>query len=966
MRSAVAAPPALTIRKILIARRGLGRATITIRAMTAAGPGGRQRPAWFGMVHQSIKRRSGISAPGLTRAPAKVWCEDPESVTVPDGTSLSQRRRRLESSGPPALPSGGLSWKRFSRTPSTRLCSSLSMSVWLRSGLGAGGHLREAPADILVAKFPHFTSREGDPACHTHCVLLNAARSSGDRKKYLTLEPRQVYAWQVVLGLAFRTALSQKLVELGFSVRAAGRDQFEIAGIPDAMIEHFSKRSQQIKARVGKGASAAQKEVAALATRRDKASVPTGDQLENRWQQEFLVFNIDPWRAALEAGRMPWPERVAELDYDLCPPEVTGDTCVALAASEIFRTENVVKRKALLHRALVEASLRGTGIENVYAWIADHEASGKLVRLDRHEVAQHWTTVAIAAEEAKLLRLVKERMAGAWFKSEAIEAALNDASDLSEEQRQAIRDATSSEPTSVLEAGAGTGKTTLSKLVVDAARKSGLSIVGLAPSWVAADELTRSTGIEAFAIARFRHELAAGRRQPPDANTLVVIDEAGMVGTRDMAAIFDVCTAATTSAFDGSQIRSAKILLCGDRRQLESVTGGSSLRAISDLIERRSTLTGVRRQTIDWQRAASVAMARGDSEAGLRAYAEHDRIEMVAGREDAEAQSIRAWQDLRQTHGDDVIVVTRRNRDAVSLNLAAREVLRAEGLIQGTDVGLTAIDRDGGLAQLPLAQGDRIRFGETLHQHRIRNGTRGNVQKTYAQGVDGSVRLTIRLEDGRVIEDAWSGFAQQGRHRHAGVPKIVHAVAGSAYSVQGRTALAAVHHIATATDARETYVALTRHRHDVRIVVESERLDAVCRARQEDPRMLPTQSAMYERLFVEARRYNEKANVVDHVGDRLKFIESGIVELPRAQGKLGMAFVAEATRRVQLAARSINLDGDRLIVELRRRAMRALPDNQMRENIRAIIGKVRSWIRAPKITAEPGHQRRSTAFEYDR
>jgi conjugative relaxase-like TrwC/TraI family protein len=127
--------------------------------------------------------------------------------------------------------------------------------------LGAGGHLREAPSDILVAKFPHFTSREGDPACHTHCVLLNAARSSGDRKKYLSLEPRQVYAWQVVLGLAFRTALSQNLVELGFSVRVAGRDQFEIAGIPDSMIEHFSKRSQQIKARVGKGASAAQKEV---------------------------------------------------------------------------------------------------------------------------------------------------------------------------------------------------------------------------------------------------------------------------------------------------------------------------------------------------------------------------------------------------------------------------------------------------------------------------------------------------------------------------------------------------------------------------------------------------------------------------------------------------------------------------------------------------------------------------------
>jgi hypothetical protein len=184
--------------------------------------------------------------------------------------------------------------------------------------------------------------------------------------------------------------------------------------------------------------------------------------------------------------------------------------------------------------------------------------------------------------------------------------------------------------------------------------------------------------------------------------------------------------------------------------------------------------------------------------------------------------------------------------------------------------------------------------------------------------------------------------------------------------VQGRTALAAVHHIASATDARETYVALTRHRHDVRIVVESERLDPACRARQEDPRMLPTQSALQGRLFIEAGRYNEKANVVDHVGDRMKFIESGIVELPQPQTNFRMALVAEAARRVELAARSFNLNGGRLIDELRRRAMRMVPDRHMGDATRTIIEKIKSWIRAPMKTAEPGHQQRSTAFEFDR
>ena len=163
--------------------------------------------------------------------------------------------------------------------------------------LGAGGHLREAPSDILDAKFPHFTSREGDPACHVHSIFLNVARSSGDRKKYLSIEPRQVYAWQSVLGTAFRTVLSQSLVEIGFSVRPAGRDQFEIAGIPDTMIERFSKRSLQIKARVGKSASAAQKEVAALATLivSGLSSSTVGTMAGQMIMQGFVGFQIPIW-----------------------------------------------------------------------------------------------------------------------------------------------------------------------------------------------------------------------------------------------------------------------------------------------------------------------------------------------------------------------------------------------------------------------------------------------------------------------------------------------------------------------------------------------------------------------------------------------------------------------------------------------------------------------------------------------
>jgi conjugative relaxase-like TrwC/TraI family protein len=826
--------------------------------------------------------------------------------------------------------------------------------------LGAGGHLQEVPADIVVAKFPHFTSREGDPACHTHCVLLNVARSANGNK-YLTVEPRRAYEWQLVLGSAFRATLSKKLNDLGFALREAGRDQFEIAGIPEAMIEAFSKRSQQIKARVGPAASAAQKEVAALATRRDKVSVPTGDDLEKRWKQELAVYEIDPWMVAREAGLARNPRRVPEIDYDFDPPEIAGDSPVALAASDVFRTENVLTRKALLHRSFVEAALQGRGIKTVYSEISNLEASGRIVRLDDCNVAQHWTTTAIAAEEAKLLRLAKERVPGSLFRPEAVELALQAIPFLSDEQRQAIREATSSDPTTVLEAGAGTGKTTLIAGLADAARRSGknLKILGLAPSWVAADELARSADIEAIAIARFRHELASGQRPAPGPDTLVIVDEAGMVGVRDLAAIFEIATLRNAA---GVPERSPKILLSGDRRQLAAVAGGNALNAVSDIIERRATLTGVRRQIVDWQRAASIIMAQGDSEAGLRAYAEHGRIDLVAGREAAQARAIRTWRDLRQSHGDDVILVTRRNRDAAELNLAARETLREEGLIVGNEVKLVTIDREGEPVQLSIAIGDRIRFSETLHKHNIRNGTRGIVEK-YATGIDGSARVSIRLEDGRQIEDEWSSFAQQRRRRHAGVPKIVHANAGSAYSVQGGTAVATVHYIAGATDAREIYVGLTRHRHDACIVVESERLDAACRARQVDPRMSPTKSALLEGLFGEADRYSEKANIVDHVADRVKFIETGSIDRPRSRGSFNIGAVVDAARRLELSARYFGSRGRRLAEKLWQSARSILPDREMQESVKALISKVLSRTSPPAVFPS---RRKSSAREYGR
>jgi hypothetical protein len=103
---------------------------------------------------------------------------------------------------------------------------------------------------------------------------------------------------------------------------------------------------------------------------------------------------------------------------------------------------------------------------------------------------------------------------------------------------------------------------------------------------------------------------------------------------------------------------------------------------------------------------------------------------------------------------------------------------------------------------------------------------------------------------------------------------------------------------------------------------------------------LPTQSVMQERLFIEARRYNEKANVVDHVADRMSFIATGIVELARQPANIDIGIVAKAAGRFQAAARHIGIAGRDFVCQLA-----GLPLNRtMPADVKVIVETVKSWI----------------------
>ena len=649
------------------------------------------------------------------------------------------------------------------------------------------GRIRVLPADIPVAMFQHGTSRENDPQLHTHCLIFNAARTQEDGK-WRAMHQYPAYSWAKAAGAVYRNALAWNLRErLGVQMEQYGPDAAftRIEGMPEDLQAFWSKRRKTIVAKAGELGIPSRGNASRMAgvnklTRAGKSHDNDPEIRHRRWREEAQGF-VE--REALirsvtgrkvEIGQQEIRELTARLD----------DLPAHLAREEaVFRRPDMVEAAANAAAGLIGAQALKTAIERLRRNPEIERLEPKKPTAESLAGMAH-TEVYSTRHNLGLEQAVKD-MAEAMASDtghalpeqavkEKVETLLADGYPLSQEQSLAIRHATAmGGRVAVIEGAAGSGKTTTLRPITDLHREHGYEIVPTAVAWRTAVALGDDCDARPYCVDKLL-KLAAKGQLEIGRDTLIVVDEAGMLSTRQAHHILQLC-----------ERHGAKVVFAGDTRQQQPVEAGPGLRLIRDVagsvrvdrIRRQKAdledvLVHVHKETPEqarfragltnpqerdtiladyeamerkplftpWQVAVSEALRDGEAEKAIEAWQLRGRLHLHYDEEKTLTGLVNDWARLANAEPHkSAVVLARTKAEARALSWLMRERV----LGNRTDIKRAVIevsrDLDGRVTEpLEIAVGDRLRIGATQWQKQLFNGTVVTVEDIEVRRVEGA------------------------------------------------------------------------------------------------------------------------------------------------------------------------------------------------------------------------------------
>ncbi len=364
----------------------------------------------------------------------------------------------------------------------------------------------------------------------------------------------------------------------------------------------------------------------------------------------------------------------------------------------------------------------------------------------------------------------------------ALERAETQGLVLSREQRLAFAHVTDGHDLGIVVGYAGSGKSAMLAVARETWEDSGYRVRGVALSGIAAENLESGSGIASRTIASLEHYWAQGREHL-DAHDVLVIDEAGMIGSRQLERVLGE-----------AERRGAKVVLVGDPEQLQAIEAGAAFRSLT---ERHShvEIAEVRRQRERWQQQATRELSAGRAGEALDAYSNHGMVHGAETRDRARTDLIEGWtRDRAKAPEQTRIILTHTNDQVRALNGLARGRLREKGEL-GEDVSIQ-VER----GRRDFASGDRVIFLKNDRGLGIKNGSLGIIETVDAG------RMTVRLDAGHPVAFDLKDYAH-----------LDHGYAATIHKAQGMT-IDRAHVLATpGLDRHAAYVALSRHRDSVQL-----------------------------------------------------------------------------------------------------------------------------------------------------
>jgi conjugative relaxase-like TrwC/TraI family protein len=699
--------------------------------------------------------------------------------------------------------------------------------VATRRGVAAGdGAVMQADViGVAATAYDHWDSRLGDPQLHTHVVISSKGKTTEDGR-WRSLDGTPMYEANVPISEHYNAVLADRMTRL-FGIEWERRDRgskrnpaWELEPVPESLIREFSSRSSHIDKekdrliaehieRTGRSPSPARiiqlRAKATLATRPEKEIHSLFD-LTTRWRgraQKILERDAVGWARQVTAR----PSARPTLRADDVPLDVIGEVAVSVVGAVEekrstwrhwnlwaeasrqtmgWRFASADDREAVVGMIVDAAkreSLTLTPPELVTTPDVFRRADGTSRFRPRHSVV--FTSETLLAAEDRLLKR-SEDMTAPEVGLDVIERMTRKEHLLSVEQSQTLAGiAVSGRQVDLLVGPAGAGKTTAMRALKTAWTKAHGrgSVVGLAPSAVAAQVLAEDLGIACENTAKWLHEHDRGRAQFRRGQ-LVIIDEATLAGTLAL----DRLTALAADA-------GAKVLLVGDWAQLQSVDAGGAFSLLVSARPGTPELTEVHRFTHEWEKTASFDLRHGRAEV-IGTYIARDRVHEGTTDEMMDAAYLAWASDVGE--GRSSILVAEASETVKYLNRRARADRIVANPVGDIEVNLS----DGTEA----SEGDLIitrhndRRLHTLRGGWVRNGDRWTVVRVHK---DGSMQVqrhgvdfggTVTLPAAYVAEHVDLGYAV------------------TAHRAQGLT-VDTSHVVVTGSTTRENfYVSMTRGR----------------------------------------------------------------------------------------------------------------------------------------------------------